>query len=209
MTHTPTPTRTGPRRCWCCHAPYGQGCIRDRPCQCTRESCARCSRCLAHCTCGREAAGAQHTKNIADVNGLTDMTDYGIITEVGCLPTKGGCCDNDGRIFNSQGGVHRTESLYRNGQAYVSPPGTTCNQGQWTVAYLQRPVRGAKTTRTVYTVPGKLNSSSVARCDSLTIATRQQTAVRPRYLTAYCNPLHSVVQGCSRLWVAVRRDLPL
>lgn len=44
-------TRTGPRRCSCCKAPYGTGCMRDRTCRCTWDTCPRCLKCTACCQC--------------------------------------------------------------------------------------------------------------------------------------------------------------
>lgn len=142
-----------------------------------------------------------------NVTGLTDMIFYDKMTLVGCLPTKGGRCDNNGGISDSQGGGNRTESLCRNGQTHVSPRRTACNQGQWSVAHLQRSVRGEKTTGTVCAVSGKLNSSSVAGCDSVTIGTRHQTAVGPCYRHAYYTRdwCHMATRADGR-WAVVERE---
>src|SRR5258708_31068035 len=56
--------------------------------------------------------------NPIDVNSrcfvLTCVNKRSIISAVGCLPTKGGCCDNDGEVLNSRGGSNRTgyDSLF-------------------------------------------------------------------------------------------------
>lgn len=110
---TRTPTRTSPRRCSCCHAPYGQGCMRDRTCHCTVESCPRCSRCLAHCTCGREAAS-----NKIRCTQLHKIVSCGIIEETESRSVKGGCVDQ--YVFNSRGGCRRTETPRRDGQTNVA-----------------------------------------------------------------------------------------
>lgn len=109
-----------------------------------------------------------------------------IINEVGCQPAKGGCCDNDGGLHHSQGGVTGTGPLHLHGERNATQrqnAGLSRRQG---VAYRSIRVRGMEKTEaeteSVPVVSGKLNSSSVARCDSVSIGTRHQTAVEPYYL---------------------------
>lgn len=115
---------------------------------------------------------------------LTDLLRSDIITEVGCIPARGGCCDNDERIFDSQGGGNRTESLRGNGEAHVATWGIAGPQGKQYLAHQRRQVRGVEKSRAGYTGSGKLNSSSVARCELVKIGTPNQSAVGSRYLTA-------------------------
>lgn len=141
------------------------------------------------------------TNEIATCHHLTDLLCSGIITEVGCLPTKGGSCDNNGRVSYRQGGGNRTESLRRDRKANATPQGVARPQGQQCVAHSCGSVQGVETAvgSIGKTGSGKLNSSSVARCDSGKIEALAQTAVRSRYLVAI---LHASAEngkgGCRR-----------
>lgn len=151
-----------------------------------------------------------NTNNICYVNScvvvLTYVSKYGIIHVVGCLPTKGGCCDNDGEIFNSRGGSNRTEYDSLLCQGIVAQRRDARTQDWLKVAHRPGRICGvekAEAESVQRTVSGKLNSSSVARCDLVTIGTRHQAAVSPRYLIAIIPCPTKQVNGNG---VAVRRD---
>lgn len=114
---------------------------------------------------------------------LTFVKEQSILSEVGCLPTKGGCCDNDGLLY-SRGGVKGTGNIRILDQRDAAQARDARLQVWPGLAHRQSRVFGMEEAETepVQAASGKLNSSSVARCDSLTIGTREQTAVSPRYL---------------------------
>lgn len=184
MTHT----TIRQRHCSCCQQPY----LARRTCGCTATR-HNCGKCRAHCRCGQGAQQAAHTssKNMYYVKSrmlvLTCVKSRSIMNVVGSRPTKGGCCDYYGGILHSRGGSNRTEIDSLHGQGNATQQRNAWAQVRDEVAYQQGRVRGVEKTETqpVRFVSGKLSSSSVARCDSLAIGTRQQTAVRPRYLVAY------------------------
>lgn len=191
MTHIRTPTRTGPRRCPCCHAPSSTQ--RDRTCHCTVESCPRCSRCLAHCTCRREATGAQHRTVKNSDKHFTFVTIRDIIEG---YPSKGGTYDRNGRVTDRRGGSAETENAPRPHQATAT---------RWTDARLQnRGIMASEAERAGSVGRGQeeqsneelISVSSVAStCGLLSFSGSQATRGCTCYLVAYFRRCMATRQG--------------
>src|SRR5258708_7818377 len=79
---------------------------------------------------------------------LTCVGKRSIINAVGCLPAKGGCCDNDGEVLNSRGGGNRTGSHTLHRQRDATQRRNAGTQVRYKVAYQPDRVRGVEKTET-------------------------------------------------------------
>lgn len=136
-----------------------------------------------------------------------------IITVMGCLPIKGGCCDNNGAIFNSRGGGKRTEHDSLLCQGTLAQRRDAGTQDRHEMAHRSCGIRGVEKTEAepIQAVSGKLNSSSVAHL-------RPKVAWNPlssrrrcsRYLTVYYSVLWQQISTVRRHYnwqgVAVWRE---
>jgi hypothetical protein len=93
---------------------------------------------------------------------LTYVKNHSIMTLVGHLSPKGGCCDNNGNISNCRGGGKRTEYDSLLCQGDVAQERDARTQGWLKVAHRPDRIQGMeKTEAESVQVVSRINSSSV------------------------------------------------
>lgn len=104
MTHT---SRTGPRRCSCCGAPHGRGCIRGRACRCSWEVCPLCLKCTVCCQCKKQEAQEANESNLekrimeAATNNADNLLDL-IQEAIERIPDEDQCTRLLDRVLQAQ-----------------------------------------------------------------------------------------------------------